>query len=457
VGGVRTTVTVRASSSPSASAATRLAGPPTVGFFAPSFAQGVRKSENHLAEVARVRSLPTLAGSVDLELLRARLGRLEELAWRERLTTVVDSALDCLSKAQAVDAGALERLADKRSARDLWSASEGAVATLWLALEEVQQGLRPLCEAQGARAAEPCNALLDLGALDAAAPENGELATVSAPGPSSADPRARVEETAWAMSFVLRGELEGFRRRLPALLKLPNAWELVGALQDHLAHVFSSLNAVVTGIFSSLPGGATEAAAHVDLELELVASRELRQRTFALRDAVLGLEGTLKTEPPGEWQEALTSLYKLVDEFMFSAAFGWMRAGDKHLFLCHQRTLSEILALWSPLRAEPARRAVGNLARYLEALEVINNRECLRTHDKSALNAAASKLREAMVEKNKAGGRFALGKALAALAEAQGRDRELDALVAQTLDPATPVPLEALLARTEEVLSRMGS
>jgi hypothetical protein len=95
------------------------------------------------------------------------------------------------------------------------------------------------------------------------------------------------------------------------------------------------------------------------------------------------------------------------------------------------------------------------VARYLEALEVINQRECLIVHDRHALRRVVDNLELAEAKKG-AEGRVAMGRGLAALAETQGRDAHLDHLLQETLDPSAPVQAQRILERARQVLSALG-
>jgi hypothetical protein len=170
---------------------------------------------------------------------------------------------------------------------------------------------------------------------------------------------------------------------------------------------------------------------------------------------VLASEAAILAKPAGEWQPLLGQVHNAVEKFMFGPGFAWMRAGDKRTFIKQHRALGELMELWSPLRATPAKRAVQNLARYLEALEVINQRECLVQHDRDGLKIVVARMSLAANTEGPPR-REAIAAALAALAEVQGRDRTLDALLEQTLAPGTPVPVIQILDRAKTLLAQLG-
>lgn len=397
-------------------------------------------------------------GNIDPELLRVRLRAIPDGDWRARVSSVVECAIRCLSHFNGIDFLGLEREAPHKPARELWLSVESTLAGMWSGVEELQQAMQPLAELHEKAMPrdtleQSASGLSSPGAVE----EDSFDFALDTPAAAKRVPtqEERVWETGWAMSFVLAGELESFRKRLPTLLKVQDGWELVSAVQDHVGHMRSAALAVVTGVYSALPGEAPSQSDEAQ-NLELLASRELRARVFELRDEVLTLEAALRAAPQQQWPVLLMQVLRLVEAFVFGPAFAWMRAGDKRSFLAHQRQFDDIMALWSPLRAEPARRAVGAVARYLEALEVINQRECLVLHDREALKRVAANLKQAQ-EHPGSEARLCIGKAMAALADAQWRDKDLDALLAQTLDPAKPVPADAILDRVHDLLHKMGA
>ncbi|MBI5510056.1 MAG: hypothetical protein HY903_14965 [Deltaproteobacteria bacterium] len=398
---------------------------------------------------------------VDPELIRARVAAVKDDATREAAAGMVDHALVAVVKLQEVDLAALEREVSTRPPAALWASAADQMTAFWLALEELRQVMLPLLEAADPGGAAPAGDGLNLDAFsagDEAPVEPGAApaaVAVPAPAATSMNPLLhRIGETAWAMSFVLSGEVQGFRRRIAALLKLEDSWELVDAVQDHLAHTRNGLVALLNGVFLALPSRLGEDA-ESEASFELTVARELRSRVFELRDSILDLERQLRTLPPPSWQPLLARAKDAVEAFMFSPGFTWMRAADKRAYLSQRQVLIEVLEMWSPLRAVPARRAIETMARFLEAMQVLNNRESLVAHDRAALMTVVSKL-ELAAKAHGSSAREAVGAALAALAEAQGRDRELDQLLAQSMVPGNPIRVGEILTRAGSVLRQLG-
>lgn len=390
----------------------------------------------------------TAMGAMDPERLSVRIGLLEDEDERDEVARIVRGGFACLSRIQSIDFRALER-STGGSGGGVWDAAREPVTAMWLAVEELNGILAPLIEAHEAKQqSTELDFELDLGEAD------DEAAPVRETGPMT--PLERIGETAWATCFVLNGEIQGFRKRLPALTKLRDGWELVSELQDHVGHVKAAVNAILTGVYSSLPS-ALEGATEAEQSLELMASLELRIRVFELRDQVHRVERHMVTAEPHQWEKFLRLALQLIEGFMFGPGFAWMRAGDKRTFITQHHALSEILELYSPLRAVPAKNIVSNLARYLEALEVINQREILVEHDREKLEQVVSRLESARASRDTTRRRESLAGALAALAELEGRDRDLDRLIAQTLEPGTPVPEGEIHELASSLLAKLRS
>ncbi len=386
-------------------------------------------------------------GAMDPERLALRIRELDDDDDRDEVTRIVEGGFTCLSRIQSINFHALERSTTAKDARDIWASASEQVRGMWLAVEELNGILAPLVEAhEASQESGDLDFDLELGDSD-----DTPASTPEPTGPMT--PLERIGETAWATCFVLNGEIQGFRKRLPALMKLDDGWELIGDLQDHVGHVKAAVNAILTGVYSSLPSALEDGSAS-EHSFELTASLELRVRVFELRDQILRIEEQMSKVPPHQWEKFLRLALQLIDSFMFGPGFAWMRAGDKRTFITQHRALAEILELYSPLRGVPAKNIVSNLARYLEALEVINQRELLVEHDREKLEVVVDNLEVARAG-DSAQRRPALAGALAALAELEGRDRELDGLIAQTLDPVTAVPEAELYRLASSLLAKL--
>lgn len=409
------------------------------------------------AHILRVSSSLGSLGPVDPELLQLRVKAMRVPQERMITEQIIAAAFATLKRIHGLDFATFERDRASGPTRALWQAAENPIADVWRAVEELQHAAKPLVDEHEKRVSAEDDISFDVNI-------EGDGPTVQpqkAPAQSAPKtPIDRIGETVWATSFVLGSEIDGFRKRLPTLLKVPDAWELLSDVQDHVGHIKAALQAILTGIYGSLyPNedgqSLIEATSHDEQNIDLLASRDLRQRIFALRDDLLGLEASLSSVPTSDWQSLLKRAVDALHKFMFGPGFAWMRASDKRTFIKQHRAISEILEIWSPLRATPARRAVQNLARYLEALEIINQRECLVLHDRASLAVVVDKLEHANSAPDASKRREYIAAGLAALADAQGRDKQLDQLLETTLAPGSPVPTTEILQRAKQMLSRL--
>lgn len=392
-------------------------------------------------------------GSVDPDRVYARVRLLEDWSERGEVFSIVGGAFACLARLKSVDFSALERAAAHKSSTELWGDVEGDVDSVWSAIQELEHALQPLIALHEKRRAADIPSEDFEFDLESEAGAEGSQSAVGGSGPMT--PLERIGETAWATCFMLQSEITGFRRRLPQLSRLKDGWELVSELQDHIGHVKAALNAILTGVYASLPPAADESPNEAH-SLELMASLELRVRVFELRDHVLRIERQMSVARPEDWEKYLRLARQFIEGFMYGPAFGWMRAGDKRTFIVQQRSIGELLEMWSPLRAVPAKHTISNLARYLEALEIINQREVLLEHDRERLSIVASHLESARTTENTRKRRNGIATALAALAELQGRDESLDKLLERTLDPSSPVPVDEIQVRCRSLLEQLG-
>ena len=356
------------------------------------------------------------AGAVDPDLLRARVGAVRPEALRLALSAVVETGLRCRGRVDGLDFASLEVRAAEHASEVLWGSIAPSLEALWDLLRTVE----------------------------------GSLEALRAVGDPSWRRRWDGVSASW---FLLIVELDEMQERLATLVGVPEGWELVGALQGHVEKVRFVLDAVLAEIFALLPPKPGEWGG-LPRRSELVRAQERRTRLQALRDVALACEDEMGCLPPSRWLASLQRISDALGVFVFGPGYAALRASEKYALVAQQRLLREVLLLWSPLRATAARQAVEALARYIEALEVVNQHESLRARDRDLLTQVVLHMDRAAVRDEQAPKEIAA--ALAALAEARGCDRELDALVEQTLSPGSAVPIARILKRAREVLAELA-
>lgn len=378
----------------------------------------------------------------DPERLQARLDALlrADATLGRDVNALAQGALACLSKLLLVPFTELESQAATVAPGALWMHAGVATEGLWdavLMLREVAASLSEMSDMQQREATGEAPPAL--------------LAMLSKPGDMPIE--QFVSDAAWAVGILLQGEIDAFVARLPVLLASKQGWALVEGLQDHLFQLRRILGTLLAGLYGSLSPADSEARADPTDERE--AACEVRTLVFSLREAILGIEQRLKMAPQAAWQALLQQAATALSGFIVGPGFTAMRARDKHMLTSQAAAFEQLLQLWSPLRAAPGKHAVESLARYLETLEVLNQRSVLVQHDRAKLTIVVRAL-EAAVQKPAAAARGDIGVGLAALSEAQWRDRELDALLALTLIPGGSLPLQEILARAKVVLAGLA-
>ena len=395
-----------------------------------------------------------LPSNFDREILDARLAALCDPEVKVIVRWMVDASIACTVMIGRVDFKDLETHASQWNGEKIWTEVDMIMQQIWAEISNLHHQLNTFGEAgnkeEESEESEKEEEEEEEGGGDDFDFDFGAEPVIKAPS----TPISRLQENAWAMAFVLSSEENSFKQRLPFLRKVEDGWEVIGSIEDHLGHIRSALSALLVGVMDAVPQLPHEQSASSE-SLELMASLELRRRIFSLRDSFLKVEQKMEEVGPGEWQDPLTQASELVSEFVFGPGFAWLRANDKRVFLEQKRELSEVLSLWSPLRAMPARHAIQNFARFLEALEILNQRESLVNHDRAALEIVVDKTGEAMALAGPERG-AAMAAGLAALAEVEGRDKQLDKLLESAMDPGSVVPLEDILNLATAALARLS-
>ncbi|MEO0814869.1 MAG: hypothetical protein AAFY60_18550, partial [Myxococcota bacterium] len=207
----------------------------------------------------------TALGVMDPERLAVRVTKLEDPAVRDEVARIVRGGFSCLTRIQSINFSALERSTGAHPGRVIWDNTASNVSGMWLAVEELNGILAPLIEAHEAKQRDSDDE------FDFALDEEVAKPTMRTTARITLTPLERIGETAWATCFVLNGEIQSFRKRLPALLKMEDGWELVSDLQDHVGHVKAAVNAILTGVYSSLPSSVEDPGGTNEQSCELKA------------------------------------------------------------------------------------------------------------------------------------------------------------------------------------------
>ncbi|MBN1959559.1 MAG: hypothetical protein JW841_01320 [Deltaproteobacteria bacterium] len=375
---------------------------------------------------------------IDLDNLYSGITRIANKQVRLQYNEILDCVSSSIIRINNFDFVHFEKQAEISLPNELWQYAEGTLSKVWISLEDLHRILNSLV------------LIHDTNLDEIETQEKITSQNIGKPKTLLDGIPTQLCETAWVVCYSITREIESFQKRLPAILKIDDSWELVGAVQEHFGHLQNAITALLNGLVRCLPG-STGLTKNSGNSANLLAALELRTRIFALRDNVLCLETRAKQQSNVDILNILQDVGRLIDDFENTPAFEWMRAGDKQSIIEQHRAIEELMTFWSPMRYQPSLRAISLLARFLEALEVINYRECLMNHDRTALQKVIDNLENF----SKSPG-YDIAKSMAALADIQGCDRELDRLLALALDVNSEPPWHAIIARAKEVLAGLG-
>lgn len=286
-----------------------------------------------------------------------------------------------------------------------------------------------------------------------------DLDAAFSPGNRGREREVRVVESdEEGIARVVVAVCSGLKRdvtRLGERLKNPTVvadpWNLVADLLEFRGRLRAGIGEMIFEIASrvdELSRGDIVPGYAEDLQQALL----VRQATTNLAFLFRGHARRIAQAGPDKLVAALQDALRDVHAFSRTRALQGLRTHDKHIFLDARAQLHQ-LARQKPPDASAIRRAVENLARFLDSLSLISRRENLRVHDREQLGAAVRALeaaRERIAQPARA--RIALLEALRASASLYGRDAQLDAyLRAQRhfpvdwiADPELPAELDRL-------------
>jgi hypothetical protein len=178
------------------------------------------------------------------------------------------------------------------------------------------------------------------------------------------------------------------------------------------------------------------------------------QNAITLRRTVhrlaVGLRGHLRRIDEGRvisWPELLGGLAEMMEKLAKTRTWQELRALDKREFVRFHQQLDSLRGQGSP--AGGSEQALKGFVSFLELLSaVVSQRETLRSHDRACLAEVTVLLDhvEGALPDDPEKARTEMRRAVTVCEQLQGRDDDLDALVASLRDESTDVPgqIEAL-------------
>ncbi len=232
------------------------------------------------------------------------------------------------------------------------------------------------------------------------------------------------------IAILLRREVATFGASIRKPEVVADRWNLIDHIEAFRGRFKAGIGELVFAATSNL----------IDVEKDKVIPgyRGEVDRSVGLRRALTLLSARVVQESSLAEEEERKStairqrahdVLKLLDRFMSSKAWTTVRAADRRSFIDLRCSLAEALEEGS---CSASHETLEGLARFLESLYVINQREVLIAHDRSALPALSDTARATMraaAEKNDERARKLLASALRLGWRLVGRDPDLDDIV----------------------------
>lgn len=279
-----------------------------------------------------------------------------------------------------------------------------------------------------------------MGALEGLAPQR--------PQPTAAL-MAELRTLLAAVGHSLLTQIQGFEDRFFRSLAAGNHQAAMEDLDDTRNGANEAMYALISGVFQQV-------MPQVDAEVLVPGYLSTLQRALLVRRALADLTHMVdaqnvvlqdrRTSPP-DLEYALGRLRRGLVEFIKADAFTAMRPADRWEFMKFQRGLQ------GPGMVEVRQTAEG-LAKYLESLSSINQREALRRHDAEILRDLAQLMEAAtpLLDISPQAAVSQVQEALPLASRLYGRNREVDHLL--TVWKLTPPDL-SLRSELEEVIRRL--
>ena len=410
------------------------------------------------------------ASSVDPRLLRA----IRTPAIQQQAVELVRLALDALMDMRNLDDSLYDQfLATRERPED--AAAAGGLSRLW---DDTFRGLRALlawCRhvvenkpRAAAPAREASDGFDDLDFGEEAAPEelfdpgtadiSGVLEGIDGLGTakqSDTDRWAQVVDKMGAIEYGLRSQQEDGRQRMEVALAAGKTRQVLGLLDDTQSAASEGVHALVTAVYDAFVP-QTDPATLVPGYLTTLGRALLVRRGIAELAERLGpLNEAIQGSDEGAQADALHEVREAMRLFVGSAVCRAMRPADRWQVVQFEQQLAR-----DPLPR--ARQTCEGLAKYLESLSSVNQREVLILHDQRKIEAIRALLADArqLLDLSPKTAFEMLTKAEETAHALRGRspalDRLLDVLMEDAVIQGPPRDGRVWLGRLERVLTAAG-
>ena len=274
-------------------------------------------------------------------------------------------------------------------------------------------------------------------------------------GQSENDRWAQVAEKIGAIEYGLRSQQDDGAQRMEVALAAGKTRQVLGLLDDTQSAANEGVHALVTAVYAAFVPEADPAHLVPGYLTSLGRALLVRRGIADLAARVEPLNDALHGPDTGRHAPALDAVRTTLRQFVNSAVCRAMRAADRWQVVQFEQQLAQD----SP---GAARQTCEGLAKYLESLASVNQREVLIIHDQRKLAEMRELLSNArqLLDLSQRTAFEMLTKAQQTAHALRGRNRALDELL-DDLDKMAPESVSSrgglvLLGRLERVLTAAG-
>jgi hypothetical protein len=220
---------------------------------------------------------------------------------------------------------------------------------------------------------------LDLGATDIGTLLDGIGGLEEAGGRSDQERWAEVVEEIGALEYGLRSQQADAEERMEVALGAGQVRQVLGLLDDTQSAASEGVHAIIAAVYAAFVPEADPALLVPGYLTSLGRALLVRRGLAALRAQIEPLNAELQGPDPERHAEALDAVRRAMSGFVTTAVCRAMRAADRwQMVQFEQQVTADELPR--------ARQTCEGLAKYLESLASINQREVLIVHDQRKLD-----------------------------------------------------------------------
>jgi len=257
------------------------------------------------------------------------------------------------------------------------------------------------------------------------------------------------------IQYGLSSQYRDSTERLEVAMQAGQLGTVLGLLDDTTSAANEGIHALVAAVYEAFLPEVDRAGIVPEYLTTLARALRVRRGIAQLAAALAPHNESLQSEDSIGHEIALEVIRDLVTSFVSSDVWRAMRAADRW----------ELAQFDEQLREQPikqARLTAEGLAKYLESLGAINQREVLVRHDQKIIDDLRETVTSAreLMELSPTTTHEILLKACRTSLELRGRNPMLDALLDQNAkinaDTSSPTQNSALVKRLEDVVATAG-